>query len=155
YTTPYDKMISTTTIHTRATRFKIKINLAPGGFNIANLTSPYKRTSFESVKFSYEATAPIPLDISTTFDRLENDTQMRYASNNDADFVMKNNSMFNQNNQSGLNLVIGLDGLVYNIVPNVSSGAGLPTSNNLDDSQTYMQSQPSYTSGNANGITGA
>jgi hypothetical protein len=54
-----------------------------------------------------------------------------------------------------LNLVIGSDGLVYNIAPNVSSGAGLPTSNNLDDSDTYMQPQPAYTSGNANGITGA
>ena len=51
---------------------------------------------------------------------------MRYASSNDAHFVMNFNSMFNPNNQSGLNLVIGSDGLVYNIVPSVSSGAGLP-----------------------------
>ena len=80
---------------------------------------------------------------------------MRYAANNDAHFVMNFNSTFNPANQSGLNLVIGSDGLVYNTVPNVSSGAGLPTSNNLDDSQTYTQPQPAYTSGNADGITGA
>ena len=77
--------------------------------------------------------------MTASFDGIESDTQMRYASNNDAHFVMKNNSMFNQNNQSGLNLVIGSDGLVYNIVPNVSSGAGLAESNNLDDSMTYVQ----------------
>ena len=79
---------------------------------------------------------------------------MRYACNNDAHFVMNNNSMFNPNNQSGLNLVIGSDGLVYNIVPSVTSGAGLPLSDNIDTSQTYMQPQPSYTSGNADGLTG-
>ena len=67
---------------------------------------------------------------------------------------MNNNSMFNPNNQSGLNLVIGSDGLVYNIVPSVSSGAGLPISDNIDTSETYMQPQPSYTSGNADGLTG-
>ena len=79
---------------------------------------------------------------------------MRYASNNDAHFVMNFNSMFNPNNQSGLNLVIGSDGLVYNIVPSVSSGAGLPVSDNIDTSQTYTQPQPAYTTGNADGLTG-
>ena len=49
---------------------------------------------------------------------------MRYASNNDAHFVMNYNSMFNPNNQSGIDLVIGSDGLVYQIVPSVTSGAG-------------------------------
>lgn len=80
---------------------------------------------------------------------------MRYSSNNDAHFVMNFNSMFNPNNQSGLNLVIGSDGLVYNIVPSVTSGAGLPLSDNIDTSQQYTQPQPSYTSGNADGLTGA
>ena len=79
---------------------------------------------------------------------------MRYASNNDAHFVMNFNSMFNPNNQSGVNLVIGSDGLVYNIVPSVSSGAGLPVSDNIDTSQTYTQPQPAYTTGNADGLTG-
>ena len=79
---------------------------------------------------------------------------MRYACNNDAHFVMNNNSMFNPNNQSGLNLVIGSDGLVYNIAPSVTSGAGLPLSDNMDDSQSYTQPQPAYTSGNADGLTG-
>ena len=72
---------------------------------------------------------------------------MRYASNNDAHFVMNFNSMFNPNNQSGLNLVIGSDGLVYNIVPSVTSGAGLPVSDNIDTNQTYTQPQPAYTTG--------
>ena len=79
---------------------------------------------------------------------------MRYSSNNDAHFVMNYNSMFNPNNQSGLNLVIGSDGLVYNIVPSVSSGAGLPMSDNIDTNMTYMQPQPAYTTGNADGLTG-
>ena len=38
-----------------------------------------------------------------SFDGIENDTQMRYASNNDAHFVMNFNSTFNPTNQSGLN----------------------------------------------------
>jgi hypothetical protein len=50
--------------------------------------------------------------------------------------------------------VIGSDGLVYQIVPSVSSGAGLPISNNLDSSQSYTQPQPSYATGNADGLTG-
>jgi hypothetical protein len=50
--------------------------------------------------------------------------------------------------------VIGSDGLVYNIVPSVTSGAGLPLSDNIDDSEAYMQPQPAYTTGNADGIAG-
>jgi hypothetical protein len=50
---------------------------------------------------------------------------------------MRNNSMFNPNNQTGLNLVIGSDGKVFNIVPSVTSGAGLPLSDNIDASNTY------------------
>lgn len=155
YTTTYDEVLSTTTTESSAPGFNIKLRLVAGAVKIADLTFTYTRTTTNTVKMSYNTTGTASFDIAASFDGIENDTQMRYASNNDAHFVMKNNSMFNQNNQSGLNLVIGSDGLVYNIVPNVSSGAGLPTSNNLDDSQTYMQPQPAYTSGNANGITGA
>ena len=79
----------------------------------------------------------VQFDITASFDGIETDTQMRYACNNDAHFVMNFNSMFNPNNQSGLNLVIGSDGLVYNIVPSVTSGAGLPMSDNIDTSFTY------------------
>jgi hypothetical protein len=155
YTTTYDEVFSTSTIKSNAPGFNIKLRLVATAVKIADLNFAYTRTSTESVKMSYNTTGTSSFDISASFDGIEGDTQMRYASNNDAHFVMKNNSMFNQNNQSGLNLVVGSDGLVYNVVPNVSSGAGLPTSNNLDDSQTYMQPQPAYTSGNANGITGA
>ena len=93
-------------------------------------------------------------DITASFDGIDNDTQMRYAANNDAHFVMNFNSTFNPQNQSGLNLVAGSDGLVYQIVPSVASGAGLPLSDNIDSSFTYQQPQPSYTTGNANGPTG-
>lgn len=79
---------------------------------------------------------------------------MRYSSNNDAHFVMRNNSMFNPANESGLNLVIGSDGLVCNIVPSVTSGAGLPVSDNIDTTFVYTQPQPSYTTGNADGLSG-
>jgi hypothetical protein len=155
YTTTYDEVLSTTTAKSSAPGFNIKLRLVAVSVKIADLTFSYTRTTSTTVKMSYNTTGTASFDIAASFDGIESDTQMRYASNNDAHFVMKNNSMFNQNNQSGLNLVVGSDGLVYNIVPNVSSGAGLPTSNSLDDSQTYMQPQPAYTSGNANGITGA
>jgi hypothetical protein len=62
--------------------------------------------------------------------------------------------MFNPANQSGLNLVIGSDGLLFNIAPSVSSGAGLPTSDSIDDSSSYSQPQPAYATGNADGLTG-
>ena len=76
---------------------------------------------------------------------------MRYASNNDAHFVMNFNSMFNPNNQSGLDLVIGSDGLVYQIVPSVAVGRRAAAVEQLDTSQSYTQPQPSYTTGNADG----
>jgi hypothetical protein len=155
YTTTYDEVVSTSTIKSTAPGFNIKLRLVAGAVKIADLSFSYTRTSNEAVKVSYNTTGSASFDISASFDGIESDTQMRYASNNDAHFILKNNSVFNQNNQSGLNLIAGSDGLVYDVVPNVSSGAGLPTSNNLDDSQTYVQPQPAYTSGNANGITGA
>ncbi len=155
YTTTYDEVYNTTSGNTTAWNLNFEVKLNSVGFTIADIKGAYTNTAKYAAKASYNTTGTTSFDITASFDGLENDTQMRYAANNDAHFVMKNNSMFNQNNQSGLNLVIGSDGLVYNIVPNVSSGAGLPTSNNLDDSQTFMQPQPAYTSGNANGITGA
>ena len=79
---------------------------------------------------------------------------MRYACNNDAHFVMNFNSMFNPNNQSGLNLVIGSDGLVYNIVPSVSLGCRAADLRQYRHQPDYMQPQPAYTSGNADGLTG-
>lgn len=78
---------------------------------------------------------------------------MRYASANDAHFVMNFHSQFKPNNQSCLNLIIESGGLVYNIVPLVSSGARLPVSDNIDESQTYTQPQPSYNFGNSQGLT--
>jgi hypothetical protein len=155
FTTTYDEVYNTTSGHTSIWNINFEVKLNDVGFTIGDIKGAYTNTFKYAGKNSYNTTGTTSFDITASFDGLESDTQMRYASNNDAHFVMKNNSMFNQNNQSGLNLVIGSDGLVYNIVPNVSSGAGLPTSNNLDDSQTFMQPQPAYTSGNANGITGA
>ena len=112
-------------------------------------------TSKDTLKYSYNSTGSSSFDITASFDGLDTDTQMRYACNNDAHLVMNFNSMFNPNNQSGLNLVIGSDGLVYNIVPSVTSGAGLPMSDNIDTSMDSTQPQPAYTSGNADGLTGA
>jgi hypothetical protein len=155
YTTTYDEVYSATSGNTAVANANFNIKLAAVTLTVIDFKFAYTYTSKFSIKSSYNTTGTSSFDIAASFDGLESDTQMRYASNNDAHFVMRYNSMFNPNNQSGLNLVIGSDGLVYNIVPNVSSGAGLPTSNNLDDSQTYMQPQPSYTSGNASGNTGA
>jgi hypothetical protein len=155
FTTSYDEVYNTTSGHTGIGNLNFELKLTGGGFTIADLKGAWTHTDKHAVKTSYNTTGTASFDITASFDGIESDTQMRYASNNDAHFVMKNNSTFNQNNQSGLNLVIGSDGLVYNIVPNVSSGAGLPQSNNLDDSMTYVQPPPAYTSGNASGITGA
>jgi hypothetical protein len=155
YTTSYDEVYTTTSGNTSAANVNFNIKLSAAILTVIDFKFAYTYTSRFSIKSSYNTTATSSFDIAASFDGIESDTQMRYASNNDAHFVMKFNSMFNQNNQSGLNLVIGSDGLVYSIVPNVSSGAGLPLSNNLDDSQTYMQPQPAYTSGNASGVTGA
>jgi hypothetical protein len=155
YTTSYDEVYTTTSGNTAVANINFNIKLAAAAITVFDIKFAYTYTSKFSVKSSYNTTGTSSFDISASFDGIESDTQMRYASNNDAHFVMKFNSAFNQNNQSGLNLVIGSDGLVYNIAPSVSSGAGLPMSNNLDDSQTYTQPQPAYASGNANGITGA
>lgn len=155
YTTTYDEVYTTSSGNTAVANVNFNIKLAAAALTVIDFKFAYTYTSKFSIKSSYNTTGTSSFDIAASFDGLESDTQMRYASNNDAHFVMRYNSMFNPNNQSGLNLMVGSDGLVYNIVPNVSSGAGLPTSNNLDDSQTYTQPQPSYASGNASGNTGA
>ena len=154
YTTTYDEVYATSNISSDATTngFNLKLSLftisCEGKFAWVNTTK-------STAKYSYNTAGTQSFDIAASFDGLETDTQMRYASSNDAHFVMNFNSMFNANNQSGLNLVIGSDGLVYNIVPSVSSGAGLPVSDNIDTSQTYMQPQPAYATGNADGLAGA
>jgi hypothetical protein len=155
YTTTYDEVYSTTSGNSAVGNVNFNLKLAAAALTVLDVKFAYTYTSHFSIKSSYNTTGTSSFDITASFDGIESDTQMRYASNNDAHFVMKFNSAFNQNNSSGLNLVIGSDGLVYNIVPDVSSGAGLPTSNNLDGSLSYAQPQPAYTSGNASGSTGA
>ena len=135
-----------------ATNFEIKLSSAFVTALDAKINST--QTQKQTMKYSYTNTANVSFDITASFDGVESDTQMRYSSNNDAHFVMNYNSMFNPNNQSGLNLVIGSDGLIYQIAPSVTSGAGLPMSDNVDTNQTYMQPQPSYTTGNADGLAG-
>ena len=154
YTTSYEEVYSTNTSTSSVNQ--IAFNLKIYGEAITWLDAKYTwtETSKNTTKYSYTSTATTSFDVTASFDGIETDTQMRYACNNDAHFVMNFNSMFNPNNQSGLNLVIGSDGLVYEIVPSVASGAGLPVSDNIDDSQTYTQPQPAYTSGNADGLTG-
>ena len=155
YTTSFDEVYNTTS--STSADAKISFNIKLNGFNVIwlNIKGAWTTTNKGNFKYSYNTTGTQSFDIAASFDGIDPDTQMRYTSNNDAHFVMNFNSMFNPNNQSGLNLVIGSDGLVYQIVPSVTSGAGLPLSNNIDTNQAYTQPQPAYTTGNADGLTGA
>jgi hypothetical protein len=155
YSTSFDQVYTTTTVNTTVANFAFNLKINAVGVTVADAKVGFTDTIKDTFKTSYNTTGTSSFDIAASFDGIETDTQMRYACNNDAHFVMNFNSMFNPNNQSGLNLVIGSDGLVYSIVPSVSSGAGLPISDNVDDSQTYTQPQPAYTTGNADGLTGA
>jgi hypothetical protein len=155
YTTTYDEVYTTTTVNTNVpSKNTFNAKLTATTLTILNVKCVWTTTTKDTAKYSYNNTATSSFDITASFDGIETDTQMRYACNNDAHFVMNFNSTFNPNNQSGLNLVIGSDGLVYNIVPSPASGAGLPVSDNIDISQTYTQPQPAYTTGNASGLTG-
>ena len=155
YTTSFDKVYTTTNANSADAKYSFNLKFGSTALTVVDFKLAYTMTTKGTFKYSYNNTATQSFDIAASFDGIEPDTQMRYASNNDAHFVMNFNSMFNPNNQSGLNLVIGSDGLIYQIVPSVTSGAGLPLSNNIDTNQTYTQPQPSYTTGNADGLTGA
>ena len=154
YTTSLDEVYTTSTVSTQVFKLTFNIKLIVFGAKVLDLDVGYQNKSKDTIKYSYNTTGSTSFDIAASFDGIETDTQMRYACNNDAHFVMNFNSTFNPNNQSGLNLVIGSDGLVYQIVPSVTSGAGLPLSDNVDTSQAYTQPQPAYTSGNASGLSG-
>ena len=154
YTTSFEEVYTTSNINSAVAKLAFNLKLVGAGVTVVDANFAWTNTIKGTAKYSYTTTATSSFDITASFDGIENETQMRYASNNDAHFVMNFNSMFNPNNQSGLNLVIGSDGLVYNIVPSVSSGSGLPVSDNIDTSQTYTQPQPAYTTGNADGLTG-
>jgi hypothetical protein len=153
YATSYDEVYTLTNMQTTAHNQGYNLKLSVFGVFVSHVTES-SDIAKDVLRYSYNGAKTSSFDVAASFDGVETDTQMRYACNNDAHFVMNFNSMFNPSNQSGLNLVIGSDGLVYNIVPSVSSGAGLPVSDNIDTSQTYMQPQPAYTSGNADGLTG-
>ena len=154
FATSFDEVYTTSTASKSSSKIAFNIKLSAFGIPVVDAKITSKDTTKDSVRYSYNTTGSSSFDIAAAFDGIETDTQMRYASNNDAHFVMTFNSMFNPNNQSGLNLVIGSDGLVYNIVPSVTSGAGLPVSDNIDTSMAYTQPQPAYTSGNADGLSG-
>ena len=154
YTTTYEEVHTTVNSHTFANTLTFNMKIAAMFITALDFSAAWDWINKDTWKYVYTTTGTSSFDIAASFDGIETDTQMRYACNNDAHFVMNFNSMFNQNNQSGIDLVIGSDGLVYQIVPSASSGAGLPLSNNLDTSQSYMEPQPSYTSGNADGLTG-
>ncbi len=154
YTTTYEEVLTTTTSSTLDIKVDFNAKVAAGGSQVLGLSGGYEWVQASSKKFQVTYTGQVQFDITASFDGIENDTQMRYAANNDAHFVMNFNSTFNLANQSGLNLVIGSDGLVYNIVPSVKSGAGLPVSDNLDTTFNFQQPQPSYATGNATGLSG-
>ena len=154
YVTSYEEVYVTKSITTNVQDADFNLKIYGAAILLGGITGGWQHTYKDTVTYSFHTTGTTSFDITASFDGIETDTQMRYASNNDAHFVMNNNSMFNQNNQSGLNLVIGSDGLVYSIVPSVTSGAGLPMSDNVDTNMTYTQPQPTYSTGNAQGLTG-
>ena len=155
YQTSYEEVLTSSTGFNWDASGSFDIKLTFAGVKTLDLGIGYAHTDKASTKWSYTSSGSKQFDITCLFDGIEADTQMRYASANDAHFVMRNNSMYNPNNESGLNLVIGSDGLVYNIVPSVTSGAGLPMSDDIDTTFGYTQPQPSYTTGNADGLSGA
>jgi hypothetical protein len=154
YTTTYEEVMTTGNSVTIGNTMTFNIKVTASFITAVDASEKMEFSVKSTSKYTYTTSATESFDITASFDGIETDTQMRYSSNNDAHFVMNFNSMFNPDNQSGLELVIGSDGLVYQIVPSVMSGAGLPTSNNLDTSQTYTQPPPSYSTGNADGMTG-
>jgi hypothetical protein len=155
YTTSYNEVLSQSNVSTNMQTFAFNIKLSAAGISILDGGINNTTTQKSSTKYSYNSSSTSSFDITSSFDGIDSDTQMRYSSANDAHFVMKNNSAFNTVNQSGLNLIIGSDGLVYNIVPSVSSGAGIQVSDDIDDTNDYTQPQPAYSAGNASGVTGA
>jgi hypothetical protein len=154
YTTNYEEVFVTTQSSTLDVKLDFNLKVTAGGSPVIDLLGGYEWVQQHTKKFSVTYSGNVQFDITASFDGIENATQMQYAANNDAHFVMNFNSTFNPANQSGLNLVIGSDGLVYNIVPSVTSGAGLPISDNIDTTFSYQQPPPSYATGNASGLTG-
>ena len=155
YTTTYNEVMSQSNISTNMQNFAFNIKLVAAGISILNGGINSSSSDKSTTKYSYNSSTTSSFDITASFDGIDSDTQMRYSSANDAHFVMKNNSAFNTANQSGLNLIVGSDGLVYNIVPSVSSGAGIQVSDDIDDTNDYTQPQPAYSTGNASSLTGA
>jgi hypothetical protein len=153
-TSAFDQVYTANNLSSSASLTNFEVKLSCAFLTVFDFKLAGTQTQKQTMKYSYSNTASVSFDITASFEGIESDTQMHYSSNNDAHFVMNYNSMFNPNNQSGLNLVIGSDGLVYQIAPSVTSGAGLPMSDNVDTNQTYMQPQPSYTTGNADGLSG-
>ncbi len=150
----FDQVYTANNLSSSASNNNFEVKLSCAFLTVFDFKMTGSNSQKQTMKYSYNNTSSVSFDVTASFEGIEADTQMHYTSNNDAHFVMNFNSTFNPNNQSGLNLVIGSDGLVYQIMPSVTSGAGLPMSDNVDTNQTYMQPQPSYTSGNADGLTG-
>lgn len=154
YTTTYEEVTMAGNSHTLANTLTFNMKIMAVFLTALDFSFAWDHSTKDVYKYTYTNTATSSFDITSSFDGIETDTQMRFSANNDAHFVMNFNSTYNPGNQSGIDLVIGSDGLVYQIVPSTTSGAGLPLSNNLDNSQSYSQPQPSYTTGNATGLTG-
>ncbi len=150
----FDQVYTANNVSASGATTNFECKLSSAFMTVLDIKLGSTKTQKQTMKYSYTNTSSVSFDVTASFDGIESDTQMRYSSNNDAHFVMNYNSTFNPNNQSGLNLVIGSDGLVYKIAPSVSSGAGIPLSDNVDTNEIYTQPQPSYTNGNANGLTG-
>ena len=114
----------------------------------------YGHTDKWTTKYSYTTTGRQSFDITASFDGIETDTQMRYASNNDAHFVMKQQldvqSEQPERAQPGDRLRRA--GLQHRPLRDIRRGAAaVRTTSTPPD---YTQPQPSYTTGNADGLTG-
>ena len=79
----------------RTSKADFNIKVYGASVLLGSITGGWQHTYKDTVKYSYHTTGTSSFDITASFDGIETDTQMRYACNNDAHFVMNNNSTFN------------------------------------------------------------
>ena len=105
-TSTFDQVYTANNLSSSASLTNFEVKLSCAFLTVFDFKLAGTQTQKQTMKYSYSNTASVSFDITASFDGIESDTQMRYSSNNDAHFVMNYNSMFNPNNQSGLNLVV-------------------------------------------------
>ena len=111
-TSTFDQVYTANNVSSGGTVTNFECKLSCAFLTVFDIKQQNSMTQKQTMKYSYNNTSSASFDLTASFEGIESDTQMRYSSNNDAHFVMNYNSTFNPNNQSGLNLVVGSDGLV-------------------------------------------